>query len=146
MSVALFSAFSNDSSITLTLSGETIDNSSVSGPLYARLKVDNDGKVYKSTDTGTPSWVQIDTTTDWVRPAASSPGAYEVRFTASSTTPTSSTTAEDTWHPMTSGDWILYNFAPAGTKASTFTLEIRDGSTGPADVSASYTVRAEIIV
>jgi hypothetical protein len=68
---------------TVTVSGEVINRSSLD-PLdaYARLKIDNDGKSYKSADTGTPSWNQIDTGTDWVRPAGHAPGLYEVRYTS----------------------------------------------------------------
>ena len=111
---------------------------------YARLKIDNNGNIYESGDTGIANWVQIDSATDWVRPASSAPGSYQVRFTSSTTTPTSSTAAEDTWHALSGGDFIIYNSVTGvGIKASTFTIEIRLG-TGSVLDSASYTLQAEV--
>lgn len=111
---------------------------------YARLKVDDDGNVYRSLDTGTPSWVQIGTVDDWVRPTTSSPGLYEVRWTGATGTVSSSTVAEDTWHSLSTSDFTIYNsfIGPIGTKSTTFTIEIRlDG--GSVLDSASYTLTAE---
>jgi len=130
---------------TVTLSGETATRT-VMNPLdaYARIRVDNNGNMYKSQDIGTASWVQIDTVNDWVRPTTESPGLYEVRFTAASNTPTSSTAAEDTWHSLSSGDFTIYNSRLAvGIKTTNFTIEIRlDG--GSVLDSASYTCFAEV--
>lgn len=139
--------FSQDSggSDTVTLSGEaTVGFETSPTDSYARIKVDNDGNVYESVDTGTASWTQVDTGTDWVRPTTSAPGLYEVRFTASNNTPTSSTVAEDVWHSLSSGDFIVYNsITGTGQKSSTFTIEIRyDG--GSVLDSASYTITAEV--
>jgi hypothetical protein len=133
---------------TLTLSGQTITKLSFDpADAYARLKVDNNGNVYQSSDTGIASWSQIDTATDWVRPTTKAPGAYEVRYTGlTGVTLTSGTVAEDVWHPLSSGDFILYNrvTAAAGDRDSTFTVEIRDGSSGSADVSGTYRLHATV--
>ena len=131
----------------LTLgSGQTVLQE-VSSPTdaYARLKIDDDGNVYKSEDTGSASWTQIGTTADWIRPANRAPGDYEVRFTSATNTPTSATAVEDTWHALSSGDFIVYNSVTGtGTKSTTFTIEIRKGSSGAADVSDSFTLNATV--
>lgn len=135
------------SSDTVTVSGENITDFRTSPTdSYARLKVDDDGNMYKSTDTGSASWSQIDSSTDWIVPEASSPGLYEVRFTGASNTPTSSTAAEDTWHSLSSGDFIIYNSETTNgtaTKSTTFTIEIRYNGGSVLD-SASYTLTAEV--
>jgi hypothetical protein len=130
---------------TVTLSGETasriVDNPA---DAYARIKVDNDGNMYKSQDGGSTSWSQIDSTNDWVRPTTSAPGDYEVRFTSASNTPTSSTAAEDTWHDLDTGDFIIYNSRTSvGTKNTNFTIEIRENGGSVLD-SASYTCHAQV--
>lgn len=129
----------------ITVSGQTINDLRFSPTdSYARVKVDNDGNIYESKDTGTASWNQIDTGTDWVRPTTSAPGTYEVRFTGASNTPTSATAAEDTWHALSGGDFIIYNSVTGvGVKTTSFTIEIRKGSGSVLD-SASYTCRAEV--
>jgi hypothetical protein len=132
---------------TLTLSSGQTVLQEVSSPTdaYARLKIDNDGNVYASTDTGSESYTQIGTTTDWIRPTTRAPGDYEVRFTSATNTPTSATAAEDTWHALSSGDFVVYNSVTGtGTKSTTFTIEIRKGSTGAADVSDSFTLNATV--
>jgi hypothetical protein len=111
---------------------------------YARLKIDDDGNTYRSLDTGSASWFQINNGTDWVRPTGSAPGLYEVRWTNATGTVTSSTVAEDTWHDLSTSDFIIYNSftGPIGTKSTTFDIEIRlDG--GSVLDSASYTITAE---
>ena len=134
--------------VTLTLSGETIISSQIDpDDASARLKIDNDGNVYKSEDTGTPSWTQIDSAADWIRPAADAPDDYEVRYTGlTGDALTSGTAAEDTWHALSTGDFILVNTTVIvpGTQDSTFTIEIRKGSAGAALVSASYTLTADV--
>lgn len=131
---------------TVTLSGEST-SISVTNPTdaYARIKIDNDGNVYESADTGSASWVQVDSSTDWVRPASSAPGTYQVRFTSATNTPTSSTAAEDTWYALSGGDFIIYNSRTiVGIKSTTFTIEIRQG-TGSVLDSASYSLFAEVL-
>lgn len=135
-----------DDNAVVTVSNNIIFNSGSSGTVYARVKVDNDGNIYKSEDSGTPSWTQVATSTDWIRPTSFAPDDYEVRFTAASNTPTSSTTAEDTWHPLSSGDWIIYNSRTStGTTTTEFSLEIRKGSSGGALDSGAYILSADFI-
>lgn len=132
----------------LTLdSGQTIfQETGGGGNANARVKVDNDGNVYKSEDTGTPSWTQIGTATNWIRPTNRSPGDYEVRYTSlTGDALDAATTAENTWHPMSSGDWTLVQTqSGTGTDSSTFTVEIRKGSSGAAAVSDSFTLTATV--
>ena len=132
----------------LNLDGQTITKISISPTdAYARLKIDNNGNVYRSGDSGSASWTQIDTAADWVRPTSAAPGAYEVRYTGrTGVTLSFNTASEDTWHPLSSGDFILYNSVTAtlGDRDSTFTVEIRDGSSGGADVSATYRLHATV--
>jgi len=136
---------------TVTVSGHTIATS-VFDPAdaYARLKIDNDGKVYESEDEGTPNWVQIDTVTDWIRPAALAPDDYEVRYTNLVNDPLYSvtdSTAEDAWYAISGGDFILVQrstSAPAGLITSTFDIEIRKGSSGGALDSGTYLLNATV--
>lgn len=130
---------------TVTVSGETTTDFRLAPTdSYARIKVDNNGNVYESSDTGTAGWSIVDSGTDWVRPTSSAPGLYEVRFTSASNTPTSSTAAEDTWHSLSSGDFIVYNSVTGiGVKSTNFTIEIRYNGGAVLD-SASYTITAEV--
>lgn len=135
---------------TVTVSGQTIVSEFSPSTCYARVKVDNDGNIYESKDTGTPSWTQIDTATDWLRPTTNAPSDYEVRFTGlTGSALNSSTAVEDTWWPLSSGDFTLVQVRIAalgtGTTTSTFTIEIRKGSTGGALDSASYTLTCQIL-
>jgi hypothetical protein len=133
---------------TLTLSGQTITKLSFDPTdAHAVLKVDNNGNVYQSADTGSRSYTQIDTATDWVRPTTKAPGAYEVRYTGLTGDALSfNTAAQNTWHPLSSGDFVLRNSVtgPVGDRDSTFTVEIRDGSSGSADVSGTYRIHATV--
>jgi hypothetical protein len=127
----------------VTLSGEaTFDSRTSPTDSYARIRIDNDGNVYESADSGSPSYSQVDTATDWLRPAGNAPGLYEVRFTSATNTPTFATATEDTWHSLSSGDFTIYNSETGiGTKATTFTIEIRHNG-GSVLASASYTLTA----
>lgn len=127
----------------LTLSGHNISNTQSSPTdAYARLKVDQDGQVYESLDTGSESWSLIDSATDWIRPLLEAPGDVEVRFTnLVNDALFSSTVVEDTWHPMSSSDFILVQREVGlGVSESTFDVEARYGSSGGAKVSAEYTL------
>lgn len=134
--------------VTLALSGESVVSSQIDPDnAHARLRIDDDGKVYKSEDTGTPSWTQIDTLTDWIRPVSKAPDDYEVRYTGlTGDALTSATAAVDVWHPLSTGDFDLVNSETIipGNQSSTFTVEIRKGSSGAALVSASYTLTADV--
>ena len=130
----------------VVVSGQTISKSSTSPTdAFARLKVDNDGKIYESKDTGTPSWVQIDTVTDWVRPTASAPGLYQVRYTSLvGNVLDQETAAEDVWHALSGGDYILVqSVVGINVHSSTITVEIRLG-TGSVLDNATYILAADV--
>lgn len=145
MSGALISA-SVLNTVVVTLSGETITATPIGEDAHAYLKIDaGDGKVYAKVNTG--AYTQIDSATDWIRPADAAPGDYEFRFTGLTGDALAfSTAVEDTWYPLSSGDFILrqtdITTGPGG-KSSTFTVEVRKGSSGGAHTSASYTLAAD---
>ena len=131
----------------VTLSGETEtgletdpDDSTV------RLRINQDGTIDKSSDTGVASWSQIDTETDWIRPVGVAPGAYEVRYTnLVGDAMTSQSAAEDTWFALSGGDFILtLTRTTVGTDSSTFDIEIRSGSSGSAVASGAYSFSAQV--
>jgi len=132
--------------VALNLDGHSFAANSTSNPTTGSFIVDNDGNMY--TQENASPVIQIDTATDWIRPADRSPGDYEVRYTSvtGDTANLTCTTAVDTWHPLSSGDWTITvsdtNLA-VGPKSCTFTIEIRKGSTGSALVSGSYTLSAD---
>lgn len=143
--MSLFFLLPTSKAATVTLSGETttaLDDDP--SDAYARIKIDQDGNVYESADTGTPSWVQVDTAADWVRPTGAAPGSYEVRYTSlTGDALDSATAAVDTWYSLSSGDYTLVQSrATVGTDTCTFTIEIRSGAT-TLD-SASYTLTATV--
>jgi len=126
----------------VTLSGETVWAIQFGGGnADAHLIIDNDGNVYKRSNFGT--YTQVDSSTDWVRPTTSSPGLYEVRFTGlTGSALFTSTAAEDAWHSLSSGDFILRQRVLGGgfdSAISTFTVEIRLNG-GAVLSSASYTL------
>jgi len=134
------------SNTTVTLSGRNISYDTISpNNAYARVLIDNNGLSYESKDEGSANYNQIHSTTDWVRPAAASPGTYQVRWTnAVGDALYFETAAEDTWWPMSSGDFTLTirdTLTAGGPNAVTFDIEIRDG-TGPTLSSASYSLSA----
>ncbi|MCH7972568.1 MAG: hypothetical protein IH949_01520, partial [Bacteroidetes bacterium] len=110
---------------SVTLSGESISDST-SGNSVAKVIVNSDGTVDKFVTTGGLS--QIDTATDWVRPDAFAPGAYEVKATATgdaldvSSDPTGTWIAfSDTFNP----EWSVRSSGAEGFKLATVTIEIR---------------------
>lgn len=133
----------------VTLSGQTIYQlSDDPDDAYASLKVDNNGNVYESERTiSTPTWTQIDSANDWVRPAGSAPGLYEVRWSLTSGPSLySSTVAASTWHDMSSGDFILVQRETSADQSndSLVLIEIRyDG--GSVLDSGSYRLWAEVV-
>jgi hypothetical protein len=137
-----------DGAGTLNLDGQTITKISFNpDEAHAGLKIDNNGNVYRTQDTGVRSWTLTDDATgDWVRPTTEAPGAYQVRYTGlTGVTLSFNTKAEDVWHPLSSGDFILRNSVTLiGDRDSTFTVEIRDGSSGGADVSGTYRLHATV--
>lgn len=144
----LLAAFAGGPVPIINISGETISSQEEDpSDSYARLRVGDDGNIYRSLDQGSASWVQIDTLTDWIRPVFLAPDDYEVRFTSlTGDALTSSTVTENTWHPLSSGDFILVQsdtVLGGGSNSSTFTVELRRGSGSVLD-SASYTLTAEV--
>lgn len=138
MSGALLQAAS--AAVTVNLDGESITKIGVGSPQVASLRVDQDGNVYSHAG-------QIDTARDWIRPASAAPGTYEVRFTNhTGDALASSTAAEDVWHALSGGDFLLtlQQSGGVGSKSATFDVQIRIGSTIVA--SASYTLNAEITI
>lgn len=131
--------------VVFTLSGQTVIAGTSGSQASARIKIDDDGNVYESVNLA--AFSQVDTVTDHTRPVSASPGDVEVRYTnLTGDALASATAAEDTWHPLSSGDFILEqtdNTAPLGGNSSTFDIEIRLGSSGGADASGSYTLTAD---
>lgn len=130
----------------VTLTGYSFNTSSSTNPTYGYIIIDADGNIYTKTNGGAPT--QRNTATDWVRPTDRAPGDYEVRYTnpTGDTAYLSATTAVDTWHPLSSGDWninVYDNIIGIGGKTCTFDIEIRKGSTGAAIASASHTITAD---
>lgn len=131
--------------IVVTLSGETVDAFSFGSDAKAEIIVDNDGKVYKRTNNG--SKVQIDTGTDWIRPVSAAPDDYECRYTGltGDALDAATSAAQNTWRALTTDYFFVQTDSTtgAGGKSSTFTIEIRKGSSGSAIASASFTLTAD---
>lgn len=131
---------------TLSLSGGTYQAYNFAADARLDIRVDDNGNMHRRSNSG--SWVQIETSTGWCRPTTEAPGAYEVRYTNATgdTGDLTATSAEDTWYALSSGDWAIWiddsTTAPGGNTA-TFDIEIRNGSSGGADVSAQYTIGAD---
>ena len=143
----IIAALAHGAGGVVTVSGETITSTQTDpDDAYARLKIDDDGNIYKSEDTGVESWVQIDTATNWLRPAGKAPGLYEVRHTSVTGTALDfATAAVDTWHALSGGDYIVYQsvLAPPVSSSTTLTIEIRYNG-GAVLSSASYTMAATV--
>ena len=127
----------------ITLSGETVTGFAIfPGDASASIKADNNGNVYKRTNGG--SWTQVDTLTDWVRPAGSAPGLYQVRFTNLVGDAVSASAAEDIWHALSSGDFIVtLTNTGVGFDTSAFDIEIRYDGGATLD-SAEYILHADV--
>ena len=138
------SVFKAQGGDVVTLSGESVFNFSFGSNAFAWLKIDNDGNVYRQI--GNAGYVQVDTLTDWVRPASSSPGAYQVRYTnLLGDALVSASAAEDVWLAMSIGDFVLLQrtfSGPIESFNSTFTIEIREG-TGAVLDSGLYSLNVE---
>ena len=144
--ISILAAVLGTNSLAVTVSGGsfTANNSGAIATMY--LKIDNDGKMYKKVNNG--NYSQISSSTDWIRPASSAPGAFEVRFTNKSgdTLTVTGATAENTWFTMSTSDFILFvsdNSVNVGGDSATFTIEIRDGSSGSALDTGNYTLTAD---
>lgn len=127
----------------LTLSGGSYNAFNFGANARVDIKVDDDGNVYRRNNLG--SYSQIAAGSDWIRPASSAPGAYEVRYTNATgdTGDLAGTVAEDTWHPLTTSDFAVWIVTTGVDSVSaTFDIEIRNGNSGGADESTSYTLSA----
>lgn len=125
----------------VTLSGEAIDDI-VSDPsdANAAVIVDADGNVYSLT--GTAGTVQIDTTTDWVRPTTAVSALFEIRATLDSGSLSSGTV--DTWLTLDNDrTWAVAADAP-GSQSASLTLEIRYAG-GATLTSNTYTLLAQVV-
>lgn len=129
---------------TLTLSGQTVINTGA-GVQTSGIRVNSDGTVDENNN---GVFTQIDTSTDWVVPVGFAPDDYEVRVAAAPPGDafTNSPGADGTWFALTSNrEWNVVEANPTvGSTLDTgnFTIEIRKGSSGGADVSGTYNVQA----
>ena len=126
----------------VTVSGQTIAYNDTAAPwsAYAHLKVATDGNVYEGEGTSaTPSYVQIDTGTDWIRPTAANDGLYEVRATIISGSVTGTT---GSWLTLdTDRVWYVNETVDGSATTASFTIEIRYNGGAVLD-SATYTLQA----
>lgn len=109
------------------------------------LKFDQDGGIYTQENLG--GYVKIG---DWLLPNEAAPGDYQIRYTGLTGDPlTGATAAEDTWHAIASGDFVMWNIdtsgAPADGPDSDITVELRRGSSGGAQASGAHTLTAQRI-
>jgi len=137
----------------VTLSGETNTVGDAVAPhdTFASLKIDADGNVYMgdAVNGAAISYTQVDTGTDWIRPAAAASSLYEVRVTSVDHNAGSDNGSGWDVSPGTDGDWFTLdtdriwntNETTVGSYSTTFTVEIRRGSTTLA--SASYALNIE---
>jgi hypothetical protein len=129
------------------LSGHSNTANRVNFDAKAEIRIHTDGNMHQR-DNGV-SWTQIDSTNDWVRPtSAIGAGNYYGRYTnlTGDTADAVSNVAEDTWFDLFTQNVIVgvVDTTPLGaiTKSVTWDFEISESSSGPADVSASYTCTA----
>lgn len=140
----LLAAFANAPAI-LTVSGETIAASDISAPFDSTvgIRFNTDGTVEKGEENngGGVVWTQIDAATDWIIPNDRAESTYEVRYTNRVGTPdfTTQAGAEDTWIDMSTQRTWLWNETTSGNKTFDADFEMRRGSSGAAETSATYT-------
>ena len=127
---------------TVTLSGEIVNASATAATATAEIRVDQDGNMYKVLNLGSDT--QLDSSTDWARPATGAPGPFQVRYTnlVGTALDVTTTTSEDTWHALADGDFRLrHSRTSDGSDSSTFDIEIRVG-TGSTVASTNYSLIA----
>ena len=91
------------------------------------FRIDNDGNVYRKQGY-LASYIQVNSTNDWVRPTTSAPGLYEVRYTSLTGHAMQSQTAtEDTWHDLSTSDFTLTlrTIGLEDERSNSFIIEIR---------------------
>lgn len=144
MSVSAF-PYGTFANVVPSLSGNSNTASNSGANATAEFKVDQDGNMYERDNVG--SWVQINTPRDWLRPTSQAPGDWRVRYTnaVGDTADLTVTAAEDAWHSLSGGDFILTlvdSTSGPATKTVTFDLELDRGG-GTALESGSYTLTAD---
>jgi hypothetical protein len=125
----------------VTLSGEAIDDTVLDpSDATAALRVDADGNVYSITSgAGT---VQLDSSTDWIRPTTLASVNFEVQATLNSGSLAGGTTGS--WLTLdTDRAWSVAATAP-GSQSANLTIEIRYAS-GPTLASNTYTLNATVL-
>ena len=112
----------------ITLSGESFTAFNIGADATAHFRVAANGNLYKKANEG--SWVQFDTTDDWVRPASGAPGPFRVRHTDEVGDAFTSWGVSGTYYALTSNrDMFIVDSTPtAPTKSVTMTWEIDDGA------------------
>lgn len=131
----------------VNLDGEAISND-VADPAVSRAQVrfNTDGTIDKLTG-NTPDVIQIDASTDWIRPNSAAGGAsWEIRFV---TTPTDAfdiqSAVKDTWIDISSNRTWGYQQVGIGTKTSgNITFEIRIVGSNITFDTGVYTFDAQV--
>lgn len=123
---------------TVTVSGENISDADISGgSASAGVRFNSDGTV-DQLQGGVAS--QIDSDTDWVRPEALAPGAYQVRATlVSGDTPSGSL---GSWLDLTSNRLWEITQSGDGSKSSELLIEV--GLSETALDSGTYNLSADV--
>lgn len=128
----------------LNLAGETATDVGVNRTARATMVVRADGTMDRIQNL---SIVQVDTAADWIRPETAAPDDYEARYTGLTGDPLDSSTSKavNIWHVLSTSDYFFEQSADQGTNDdndSTFTIEIRKGSSGGALVTGTYRCHA----
>jgi len=138
MSLFTFAAFAMGNAPAVSLQGGTI-TSIVTDPSNAEagIRVNATGILEQFI---TPSWTQLASGTDWIRPTYLASSDYDCRVTnVVGTAFTTASAADDVWIDCgTTRQWRLFN-GDVGTLTVTFDLEIRDPA-GATVASTSYTL------
>ena len=127
---------------SVTLSGETISDST-SGNSAATVRLNNDGTVDKNTTSG--GIVQIDSTTDWVRPEEFAPGAFQHKATATGDALDGSSDPLNVWAAFLvtpNPEWTVKSTGVDGSKQAVVTIEIRFSGGSVLD-SGVYTLNSD---
>jgi hypothetical protein len=132
------------------LTGGAVDAASADpSDANATLRIDSDGSVYQTVNGST---TQLNSSTDWIRPAQFAPGGStplaggtfnSVRATLQSGDTPSGTL--DSWLDLgTDRSWALAQSEP-GAKACSLLVEIRGEPGGAVFASATYTLSATVV-
>lgn len=112
---------------------------------WTRIRIDDDGFLYKSEDSGTPAWTKINDTSDWVLPRSESPGTIQARYTASAdaSEAAQTTAARNTWYSLSGGDFDVVHASTSSINTLVVTLELRYTDGGATEASTAYTLIPE---